>query len=154
MPATRIAFADANWLVATYYTAKDSPRVAEWAATGPATLVVSGPLLAEARCNFWRLGSRWPVLESDARAGALVNCGLAFESLVPLADDLFRRYAPRCKVGTLDLLHIAAARHFGCGWFLTFDSNSGCKAVASAEGLKVFPELNATDKEWLRKWRG
>jgi len=153
MPATRIAFADVNWLVATYYTGKETPRVSEWATQGAGTLVVSGPVLAEARCTFWRLGNRWPVLESDLRAGAIVNCGLTLEALVPLADDLFRRYAPRCNVGTMDLLHIAAARHFGCRWFLSFDSKSGCRAVASAEGLQVFPKLNPTDNDWLRKFK-
>jgi hypothetical protein len=34
---------------------------------------------------------------------------------------------------------------------LSFDSNSGCCAVAHAEGLKVFPALNATDRRWLTK---
>ena len=153
LPAARIAFADVNWLVAAYHTSRESPRVAEWATAGGGTLVVSGPVLAEARCTFWRLGNRWPVLDHDLRAGALVSCGLTFEALVPLAADLFRHYAPRCNVGTLDLLHVAAARHFGCRWFLSFDSNSGCRAVANAEGLKVFPELNATDRDWLRKFR-
>ncbi|MFN3409255.1 MAG: PIN domain-containing protein [Limisphaerales bacterium] len=154
MPDSRIAFADTNWLVSTYHRTRDSAVIAAWNARGPATLVVSGPLLAEVRCAFWRLGNRWSALESDLRAGSLTDCGLTFEALVPLADDLFRRYAPRCNAGTLDLLHIAAARQFGCHWFLSFDSNSGCRAVASAAELKVFPALNATDRDWLRKFRG
>lgn len=154
MPDSRIAFPDTNWLVSTYHRTRDSVAIAARNARGPATLVVSGPLLAEARCAFWRLGNRWPALESDLRGGAMIHCGLTFEALVPLADNLFRRYAPRCNVGTLDLLHIAAAQQFGCQWFLSFDSNSGCRAVASAAGLKVFPTLNATDRDWLRKFRG
>jgi hypothetical protein len=36
---------------------------------------------------------------------------------------------------------------------LSFDSNSGCRAVAHAEGLKIFPELNATDRRWLTKFK-
>jgi hypothetical protein len=64
---------------------------------------------------------------------------------------LFRRYAPRCNVGTLDLLHVAAARRFGCRWFLSFDTASGCRAVAHACGLKVFPELGPEDRAWLKK---
>jgi len=82
------------------------------------------------------------------------DCGLSFEVLVPLADDHFRRYAPRCKVGTMVLLHIAAARHFGCQWFWSFDNSGGCRVVAGVEQLKAFPEPNTADRQWLRKFRG
>lgn len=146
MPAIRIAFADANWLISTYHKTKDTPQVLAWKAIGHSTLIVSRPVMAEAQCNFWRIGNRWPALDSDWRAGLLVDCNQSFESLVALAEPLFRRYAPRCNVGTLDLLHIAAAKRHGCQWFLSFDRNSGCRAVAKAEGLKVFPAMD--DSDW------
>ena len=152
MPATRIAFADSNWLVATYHQTRDTIRVQDWAARGSSTIIVSGPLLAECQCNFWRLGDRWPSLASDVRAGRWIDCGQTFETLVSLAGDLFRRYASRCNVGTLDLLHIAAARHFGCRYFLSFDSASGCRAIAHHTGLSVFPDLCAEDRAWVRKF--
>lgn len=152
MPAPRIAFADSNWLVATYHQTRDSVRVQSWAERGPSTIIVSGPVLAECQCNFWRLGDRWPSLASDVRAGRWVDCGQGFETLVRLAGDLFRRYAARCNVGTLDLLHIAAARQFGCRWFLSFDCASGCRAAAHHSGLMVFPELSAQDRAWVRKF--
>ena len=76
------------------------------------------------------------------------------EEMVGMAGDLFRRYAPRSNVGTLDLLHVAAARRFGCQWFLSFDSASGCRAVAHACGLKAFPELTPEDRVWLRRIGG
>lgn len=70
-----------------------------------------------------------------------------------MSKELFRTYAPRSNVGTLDLLHVAAAKRFGCTWFLSFDSASGCRAVAHACGLRVYPELNSTDRAWLKRLR-
>jgi len=90
---------------------------------------------------------------NDLRARLFVDCGYTFAQMTALADEMFRKYAPRCNVGTLDLLHVAAAKRFGCRWFLSFDSNSGCRAVAHAEGLKLFPALNATDRRWLAKFK-
>lgn len=153
MPQTRIAFADANWLVAAFHVSRESHWVEEWVSAGPSTLIVSGPVLAEAQCSFWRIGNRWPALAADVRMGKYVMCGQTFESLMSLAGDLFQQFAPRCNVGTPDLLHLAAARHFGCRWFLSFDSQSGCRALASGLRMKIFPPLNAVDREWLRKLR-
>ena len=151
MSQTRIAFADANWLVAAYHRTKASKALETWAAAGPSTLVLSSVVLAEAQRTFWRLGDRWPVLDADVKRGKFVPCGYSFETLVVLAEDLFPRYAARCNVGTLDLMHLAAARRFGCQWFLSFDSNSGCRALASVLGMKLFPELSAVDKAWIQK---
>jgi hypothetical protein len=154
MPETRIAFADTNWLFSLYYQTRDRPKVGAWAGKGPSTLVVSVAVLAECRCNFWRAGDRLSALESDLETRLYVNCGYTFEQMVAISGDLFRRYAPRANIGTLDILHIAAARRFGCEWFLSFDSASGCRAVAHDCGLKVFPELAPEDRAWLRRIRG
>ncbi len=152
MPPPRIAFADSNWLIATYYQTRDTATVQGWAERGPSTIIVSAAVLAECECNFWRLGDRWPSLASDLRSGRWVDCAQPFEALVNLAGELFRRYAPRCNVGTLDLLHVAAARRFGCRWFLSFDSASGCRAVAHVCGLSLFPELASKDRAWIKKF--
>ncbi len=151
MPQTRIAFTDANWLFSLYYQTQDRPSIEAWAAIGTSTLIVSVAVLAECRCNFWRAGDRLKMLEADLEARLYVDCGYTFEEMVSTAGDMFRCYAPRANVGTLDILHVAAARRFGCQWFLSFDSASGCRAVAHACGLKVFPELTSEDRNWLRK---
>ncbi len=151
MPQTRIAFADTNWLFSIYYQTRDRAVVEAWAAKGASTIVVSSAVLAECRCNFWRAGDRLAALEADLAARLFIDCGYTFEETVTLAGDLFRRYASRSNLGTLDLLHVAAARRFGCQWFLSFDSSSGCRAVAHACGLKVFPLLSPEDRAWLRK---
>ena len=147
MPETRIAFADSNWLFALYYETRASEQVRKWAAKGPSTLIVSGPVLAECRCNFWRAGDRALALEADLIARRFVDCGYVFEDLVTASEAWFRRFASRCNIGTLDVLHIQAAKRFGCRWFLSFDSASGCRAIAAAVGLKVFPELNDQDRD-------
>ena len=41
-----------------------------------------------------------------------------------------------------------AATRFGCRWFLSFDSGSGCRAVAAAQGLKVYPVLTEKDRDF------
>jgi predicted nucleic acid-binding protein len=151
MPDVRVAFADANWLVSAYHETRDSAAVRDWARRGQSTVVISAAVLAECQCNLWRLGNQWPVLEQDVRTGLWIDCGQTFEALAFLARDLFRRFAPRCNVGTLDLLHIAAARHFGCRWFLSFDTNSGCRAVAHQCRLRLFPPLQDHDRAWLQK---
>jgi predicted nucleic acid-binding protein len=151
MPQTRIAFADTNWLFSLYYRTQDSRAISAWAEKGSSTLVVSAAVLAECRCNFWRAGDRLAAFETDLAGRLYLDCGYTFEELVYMARDLFRRYAPRSNVGTLDLLHVAAARRFGCQWFLSFDSASGCRAVAHDCGLKLFPELKPEDRAWLRR---
>jgi hypothetical protein len=150
---TRIAFADANWLFALYYETRASSLVRKWAGSGPSTLIVSGPVITECRCSFWRAGDRAIALESDLRARRFIDCGYTFEDLSAAAEEWFRRLAPRCNIGTLDILHVLAAKRFGCDWFLSFDSASGCRAVAAAQGLKVFPELNSLDRELMRRLR-
>jgi hypothetical protein len=85
-------------------------------------------------------------LDADLLARRFVDCGYAFEDLVKTSEAWFRRLASRSNIGTLDVLHIQAAKRFGCRWFLSFDSASGCRAIAAAVGLKVFPELNNQDR--------
>jgi predicted nucleic acid-binding protein len=152
VPATRIAFADTNWLFSLYYQTRDTVHVLEWAEQ-PSTLVLSGPVLAECSCLFWRAGDRLVELEADIRSKRLIETGYSFESLVEEAKPLWRRYTSRFPISTLDMLHVIAARRFGCSWFLSFDSQSGCRALASVLGLKVFPPLTTADREIVSKLR-
>lgn len=58
-------------------------------------------------------------------------------------EVLVRRYQPRIKAGTNDLLHLAAARLCGCDGFASLDVHSGLRALAHLNGLKVWPALDA-----------
>ena len=150
MDASRIAFADSNWLFAIYYrTPKTLSALTDWASR-PSTLIVSEVVIAECRCAFWRKGDRVEALESDLRMKRYVDCGETFGSLHSAAPDLWRRYCPKFNLHTNDTLHVLAARKFGCPWFLSFDVESGCRALAVAVGLKVYPPLSSRDREILR----
>jgi hypothetical protein len=151
MPETRIAFTDANWLASLYYETRDSAHVRQWAESGRSTLVCSSLVVAECHRAFWRRGDRVAALESDLRARKIVIAGHTFEYLFQESRDWFRRYCPRLDVGTLDVMHVRAAELFGCEWFLSFDTRSGCRALAMARKLKVFPEPTSEDRALLRK---
>ena len=64
---------------------------------------------------------------------------------------LFSRYAHKTVVGTLDMAVVASARLAGGTRLLSFDQTA--KAVATAEGMEVFPELNHEGKALLAKLR-
>lgn len=67
------------------------------------------------------------------------------------ARDLFRRYSHKASLGTLDVLHLAAAQLAGCAHFASFDTGSSARALAAALRLEVFPELSARDRELLTR---
>ena len=97
MLATRIAFADTNWLFSTYYQTRERAEVERWAAqSGLQTIVVSEAVLAECRCNFWRAGDRFGALESDLRARLFVDCGYTFAQMTALADEACRCNDRQC----------------------------------------------------------
>jgi predicted nucleic acid-binding protein len=71
-------------------------------------------------------------------------------------EVLVRRYQPRIKSGTNDLLHLAAARLCGCDGFASLDVHSGLRAMAHTLGFRVYPALDslpAKDSPLLRKLR-
>jgi len=154
MHASRIAFADSNWLFSLYYQTDDSRLVEQWWSQEPSTLVVSPLILAECHCIFWRAGRQAEALLLDLQAGRFLDARYSFESLSEEARPYWRRFSPRFNIGTTDMLHVIAARRSGCAWFLSFDSRSGCRALAAAIGLRVFPALSPEDRDILKKLKG
>jgi predicted nucleic acid-binding protein len=152
MPESRIAFADANWLVAAYHASKHDAVINAWG-EHPSTLIVTDAVLAEAHCAFWRLGNRAEALAAAVKAKQILDCGYTFESLAREAGPVWKKYGSRFHIGTLDTLHVLAARRFGCQWFLSFDTASGCRALAAVLGLRVFPDLTAEDRKIMAKLR-
>ena len=67
------------------------------------------------------------------------------------AQDLFKRYARKSKLGTFDMALLASAKLSGITWLLSFDE--GLKAVAVAERIEVFPPLNDEGKARLAELR-
>jgi len=65
------------------------------------------------------------------------------------AFALFAKYSPKETLGTIDLTLIASAKLAGATRLLSFDQT--LKAVAVAEGLEVFPDLNEAGKTLLAR---
>jgi hypothetical protein len=63
------------------------------------------------------------------------------------AFELFARYSHRLALGTFDVALLASAKLSGATRLLSFDRT--LQALAAAEGLHVFPPLDAESKRWL-----
>jgi predicted nucleic acid-binding protein len=63
------------------------------------------------------------------------------------AFALFNRYSHRAILGTLDVAILASAKLAGATRLLSFDQ--ALKALAVAEGLEVFPPLDAAGRRLL-----
>jgi len=66
------------------------------------------------------------------------------------AESLARRFSRILKPDGHDLVLVAAAVTLGATWFLSFDSNSRQRPLASAAGLQVWPPLSKDEKGLTR----
>ena len=94
--------------------------------------------------------SEWRELQAGLN-GRFYLDPMNWELLRRDAFALFAKYSPKATVGTFDLALLASARLAGATRLLSFDQT--LKAVAVAEGLEVFPELNETGKTLLVQLR-
>jgi predicted nucleic acid-binding protein len=148
------AFADTNWVTATYFVKVQDERsaiVGRFMRRHRDPLVVSHVVLLECANVFpWIARERNPVewrnLQSDLGWKFLVDT-MDWDLLRQRTHQLCARYSYRAKLGTFDLALVASALLAGAQMFLSFDSQ--CRAIARAERLKVFPELSATEREFL-----
>jgi predicted nucleic acid-binding protein len=62
------------------------------------------------------------------------------------AESMARRFSRVLRPGGHDLVLVAAAVAMGATWFLSFDRNSRQRPLASAAGLKVWPQLDKDEK--------
>ena len=154
-------YADTNWLEAIYIGPKDleSERRREIVErfmrrhSGP--LALSHIVLLEARNVFRRTtGERnpaeWTLLESDFDIRLYVD-PMNWDLLRRECYVLFDKYAWKAPIGTFDTAIVASAKLAGATQFLSFDARA--KALATAEGMAVFPPLNAGEKQITAKLR-
>jgi predicted nucleic acid-binding protein len=156
-------YADTNWLEALYIAphpndmgGQERERIVERFArrhTGP--LAVSHIVLLEARNVFSRVTGEsqpreWQQLEADFD-GRLYVDPMNWDLLRRECVALFGRYAWKMQLGSFDTAIVASAKLAGGTQFLSFDRRA--KAVAAAEGLKVFPALDAEGKRILSALR-
>ena len=152
-------YADTNWLEAVYLTphpddaeAHERERIVErFARKHGGQLALSHVVLLEARNVFSRVTGEsqpreWQQLEADFD-GRLYVDPMNWDLLRRECHALFARYACKTQLGTFDTAVVASAKLAGGTRFLSFDTRA--KALAAAEGLEVFPPLEADGKRIL-----
>lgn len=146
--------ADANWLTALYLAPGDPKSkarraiVERLARRQAQPLLVSRLAFGEARNVFSRITLQdhppeWQALLADVGTRLLLPV-LPEEKMEAQAFALFARYSRKLTLGTFDVFIIAAGQLAGATGFLSFDGVA--RALASAEGMDVFPELNELEK--------
>jgi predicted nucleic acid-binding protein len=149
-------FADTNWLASVYIepAAADAEAVRRRRIVerfmrqhgGP--LVISHLVLLEARNVFSRvtgepLPQEWQTLEADF-GGRLYVDPMNWDFLRRECNALFAKYAGKLTLGTFDTAIIASVKLAGGTRFLSFDAKA--RALASAEGIGVFPTLEPAER--------
>ena len=153
-------FADTNWLVASYFNTPDNDRtgiVGRFARRHELPLLVSPIVYLEMQNVFcWITRSsnprEWEQFQTDLGTKLLL-LPMDWPELSAMAEALLRRYSHRAKLGTFDVLLVAAALSAKATHFLSFDTKSNARALAIACKLKVFPELVEADKQGLSTLR-
>lgn len=153
-PGPQVTFADTNWLVAMFFAVPErTATVDRFLRQHSATLGLSPVVLLEARNVFSRESgesepAEWRELEDSAR---FHRDAMNWDYLRRDTFELFSKYAHKTAVGTLDMAIVASVRLAGGTTLLSFDQT--LKAVAVAEGLEVFPQLDQEGKALLAKLR-
>lgn len=151
-------FADTNWLSAMFFEARDPARtetVERFLRKQSGLLGLSQIVLLEAE-NVFRRNSG---LESPPELEHLKQGFNGRFYLDPMNWDLVRReavallrkYAHKTALGTFDVALFASARQAGATRLLSFDGK--LKALAVAEGMEVFPELDKEGRAFLAELR-
>ncbi len=152
-------FADTNWLEALYFESIDPIQQAREAIAQKfmrrhgGQLAISHPVYLEARNVFSRTAKEsepeeWRRLVADF-GGLIYLDPMNWDLVRRDAFALFAKYSHRARIGTLDVVILASAKLSGASHFLSFDQT--LKALASAEGLRVFPPLEANGARQLRR---
>ena len=150
-------FADTNWLEALYF---DSPEPEQQARERTAQrfmrahggqLAISHLVYLEARNVFSRTTKEsepeeWRRFLGDFNRLIYLD-PMNWDFVRRDAFELFARYSPRAALGTFDVALLASAQLSGATRLLSFDRT--LKALAVAEGLEVFPPLDAEGKHLL-----
>ena len=150
-------YADTNWLEALYIApasndteGQEREKIVErFARKHGGQLALSHIVLLEARNVFSRVTGEshpreWHELEADFE-GRLYVDPMNWDLLRRACNELFARYSSKAALGTFDTAVVASAKLAGATRFLSFDTRA--KAMAAAEGLAVFPPLDAEGKQ-------
>lgn len=152
-------FADTNWLEALYFESPDAEQQSREATAQRfmrkqgGQLAISQLVYFEARNVFSRTAQEpepeeWRRFLGDFNSLIYLD-PLNWDFVRRDAFELFARYAHRTALGSMDVAILASARLSGATRVLTFDET--LKALATAEGIEVFPALTSEGKSILTK---
>jgi predicted nucleic acid-binding protein len=152
-------FADTNWLASAYIEphaedveAVKRRRVVErFMRQQGGQLAISHVVLLEARNVFSRITGEeqpreWQTLEADF-GGRLFVDPMNWDLLRRECNALFSKYSWKADLGTFDTAIVASVKLAGGTRFLSFDAKA--RALASAEGIGVFPVLETAERRLL-----
>jgi predicted nucleic acid-binding protein len=156
-------FADTNWLSALYLPSNELDEesksrralVHRFMRKHGGRLLISPIVLLEARNVFSRVTgeskpAEWALLESDFD-GRLYIDPINWRELQRGCEGVFSRYSHKATIGTFDAAIVTSAKLAGARTFLSFDKTA--KAMAVAEGLETFPELDRDAKKIFNRLR-
>ena len=152
-------FADTNWLRAMFLRTEDQRDreaiVERFHRRDHTQVGISHIVLLEARNVFSRITgepepAEWALLESGFN-GRFYLDPMNWDLVRRNTLVLLQRYAHKATLGTFDMAVLASAQLAGATRFLSFDET--IKAVAVAEGMEVFPPLEAEGRQILAALR-
>lgn len=151
--------ADTNWLASVYIEPQPEDteavkrrRVVErFMRQHGGQLAISPVVLLEARNVFSRITGEeqpleWQTLEADF-GGRIYVDPMNWDLLRRECGALFAKYAWKTDLGTFDTAIVASVKLAGGTRFLSFDAKA--RALASAEGIGVFPLLEPAERRLL-----
>lgn len=152
-------FADTNWLEALYFESPNPDQQARQATVQRfmrkqgGQLAVSHLVYLEARNVFSRTANEdkpeeWRRFVADFN-GLIYLDPMNWDFVRHEAFALFAKYSHRATIGTLDTAILASAKLSGAARLLSFDTT--LKALAIAEGLRVYPPLDDRGKKLFAK---
>ena len=154
-------FADTNWLEALYFESVERQQQARgftaqrFMRKHGGQLAISHLVYLEARNVFSRTAreaepEEWRRFLGDFKSLIYLD-PLNWDFVRREAFTLFERYAHRATLGSMDVAILASAKLSGATRILTFDET--LKALATADGMEVFPPLNSEGKSLLARLR-
>ena len=141
-------FADTSFLLSVAGDDAHTPKATAWLATHEGRIYITALVRFEClnRLHKWHLDG---TLDYDEHSRALLQLDtltarrffivreVPLRTLAAEARRLIEHFSPGIPHGTLDTLHLAAARALRCDTVLTFDHNQ--RALALSAGLDTLP---------------